>query len=129
MGDRPSSPLSPHLQVYRLPLTPLLSITHRITGVVLSIGLLAVVGMLLAVAESPSAYEAIRGFLSGWIGRGLILIWLLALFVHFCHGVRHLIWDLGYGFERSDLTRHGVWEVAAAVALAFLTWLTMSFVP
>lgn len=120
-----SRPLSPHLQIYRLPLTAWLSISHRITGVILILGLLAVVAVLFAVAESPPLYQAIHRFLAGWAGRGVLLIWLLALFVHFCHGVRHLIWDLGFGLERSALTRHSRWELWVAAGLTLLVWLTM----
>lgn len=125
MDFRPSRPLSPYLQVYRLPLTAWLSISHRISGVILSFGLLAVVGVLFAAAQSPPCYEAIQGFLAGWAGRALLLVWLLALFIHFCHGIRHLIWDLGFGLQRQALTRHSLWELGAAVALTLLAWLTM----
>jgi succinate dehydrogenase / fumarate reductase cytochrome b subunit len=115
-------PLSPHLQIYRLPLTAWLSISHRICGVILSLGLVALSLGLLAAAHSPSSYEAIRGFLAGWVGRGVLFFWLLALFLHFCHGIRHLIWDLGLGFERLSLARHSGWELLAAVSLTVLAW-------
>ncbi len=126
MNFQPSRPLSPHLQVYRLPLTAWLSISHRIAGLILSFGLLAVVAVLLAAAQSPSSYEALRGFLKGWAGRMLLLIWLLAVFVHFCHGIRHLIWDLGFGFQRPALVRYSLWELVAAAALTLAAWLTMT---
>lgn len=124
MDFRPSRPLSPHLQIYRLPPAAWLSISHRITGVILSLGLVALVAVLLA-APSPSRYAAIHEFLAGWAGRGVLLLWMLALFVHFCHGVRHLIWDVGFGFQRSTLARHSWWELGAAVALTLLSWLTV----
>lgn len=116
-------PLSPHLQIYRLPLTAWLSISHRFSGVVLSLGLVATVLVLFAVAESPLLYESIHGFLGSWVGKATLLLWLLALSVHFCHGIRHLIWDLGFSLGRSALVSHSWWELGAAVGLTLLVWL------
>ncbi len=118
-----SRPLSPHLQIYRLPLTALLSITHRITGVALVLGWLVTVAVVVAVAGDGAAYEAIQDFLTGAPGRALLLLWLLALFLHFCHGVRHLLWDVLLGFERRRLTRDSALELASALGLALATWL------
>ncbi len=115
-------PLSPHLQIYRLPLTAWLSISHRVSGAILSLGLVALTLVLLAAAQSPAYYEAIRGVLASWIGKGGLFIWLLALFVHFCHGIRHLVWDLGLGFAHLSLARHSRWELLAAVGLTVLAW-------
>ncbi len=122
MASDPIRPLSPHLQIYRLPLTALLSITHRITGVVLSLGLICLIGILMAVAGQGQAYDSVHSFLNGRLGQGLLLLWLLALFVHFCHGIRHLIWDTTCGFDRSLLTRHSLWELFFAAALTILSW-------
>lgn len=125
MDSHPSRPLSPHLQVYRLPLTAWLSISHRISGVILSIGLLAIVMVLLAVAESPFWYEAGRKFLASWVGKGLLLLWVLALFIHVCHGIRHLLWDIGIGLERLVLSRYSRWELGTAVGLTLIAWLML----
>ncbi len=116
-------PLSPHLQVYRLPLTALLSITHRITGVALALGWLVSVAVVVAVAGDGAAYEAIQDFLTGAPGQALLLLWLLALFLHVCHGVRHLLWDVLLGFERERLNRDSALELAAALGLALAAWL------
>ncbi|BCX89941.1 succinate dehydrogenase/fumarate reductase, cytochrome b subunit [Methylomarinovum tepidoasis] len=116
-------PLSPHLQIYRLPLTAWLSITHRITGVVLSFGLLVLVGMVLAIAGAGEGYGALQAFLHGFWGRVWLFLWLLALFSHFCHGIRHLLWDVILGFERERLSRHSLLELLAALGLTCLAWL------
>ncbi len=116
-------PLSPHLQIYRLPLTALLSITHRITGVALVMGWLVTVAVVVAVAGDGTAYEAIQDFLTGTLGQAFLLLWLLALFLHLCHGVRHLLWDVLLGFDRERLNRDSVIELAAALGLALSTWL------
>ncbi len=116
-------PLSPHLQVYRLPLTALLSITHRITGVILCLGLFFLVWVLLQMAADPVGYEALRDFLQTWIGRLILWLWTLSLFVHFSHGIRHLLWDLGWGFAKDTLDKHGFIELAAALILSLAVWL------
>ncbi len=118
-----SRPLSPHLQIYRLPLTALLSITHRITGVALALGWLVTVAVVVAIAGDGSGYTTIRGFLHTVPGQVLLLFWLLALFLHFCHGVRHLLWDVLLGFDRERLARDSGLELAAALGLALATWL------
>jgi len=122
MASPTDRPLSPHLQIYHLPLTALLSITHRITGVILSLGLVGLVAILLAIAGGGGSYDAIHSFMNGILGQGFTLLWLLALFVHFCHGIRHLIWDTVAGFEPSTLTRHSGWELTAAVMLTLISW-------
>ncbi len=116
-------PLSPHLQIYRLPLTAWLSITHRITGVVLGFGLIGLVGFVLALAGDGTAYTAMQRGLQSPVGRLLLFLWLLALFLHFCHGIRHLLWDLVWGFERERLACHSVIELIAALGLTGLSWL------
>ena len=124
LQSNPSArPLSPHLQVYRLPLTAMLSITHRITGVILSLGLIFVVWVLFQIVTDPVGYEAIRGFLQTWLGRVCLWLWTLSLFVHFNHGIRHLLWDIGWGFEREALNKHSIVELAVALILSIVVWL------
>ncbi|QXP83499.1 succinate dehydrogenase, cytochrome b556 subunit [Methylococcus sp. ANG] len=110
-------PLSPHLQVYRLPVTALLSITHRITGVLLSLGLVGLVLVLMSVVQGPSAYAPVHAFLSGIVGRILLWAWIAALLFHLSHGIRHLAWDTGHGFSRDSLTYYALGELAAALVL------------
>ncbi|BBL75319.1 succinate dehydrogenase, cytochrome b556 subunit [Methylomagnum ishizawai] len=114
MSERP---LSPHLQVYRLPLTALLSISHRITGVVLSLGLVLWVVFLMAVAQGGSHYALAQALLDSFLGRLLLWGWIYALFFHLCHGVRHLVWDTVHGLERDTLQFYGYVELAASALL------------
>ncbi len=118
-------PLSPHLQIYRLPLTALLSITHRISGVVLGLGLILLMAALFSVAGNGVFYSAIHAFLNSVLGQVFLLLWLLALFLHFCHGIRHLIWDTVSGFEHSTMTRHSFWELGLAVLLTLISWIVV----
>ncbi|MCB2109116.1 MAG: succinate dehydrogenase, cytochrome b556 subunit [Rhodobacteraceae bacterium] len=116
-------PLSPHLQVYRLPLTAILSITHRITGIGLSAGLLLLAWWLAAAAYGPDAYAAYAKVAGSWLG---YLVWFgfsLALYFHLCNGIRHLFWDMGKGFEIAQAQRSDKLVIIAAIVLTVLTWL------
>lgn len=118
MNERP---LSPHLQIYRLPPTALLSIAHRITGVALSLGLILWVVYLSACAD-PESFELAQSWLRSGFGRLFLVLWVFAVFLHFCHGVRHLIWDTGRGFAKEALNRHAWIVLATAVALTGLSF-------
>ncbi len=114
--DTGGRPLSPHLQVYRPQLTSVLSITHRASGVFLSLGTVFLACWLLAVASGPEAYAEARGFATSWVGQLGLLAWSGALFYHLCNGIRHLFWDAGRGLEIEQVNRSG-WIVLAAAAL------------
>ena len=124
MNERP---LSPHLQVYRLPLTALISITHRATGVFLSLGMIVLVIFLLAVAQGSESFDFIHGFLQSIIGRLFLWAWIYALLFHLCHGFRHLIWDTGHGFERETLNRFATYEIIASLVLVLMVFLVVLF--
>lgn len=110
-------PLSPHLQVYRLPLNAVASIVHRITGVVLSVGLLLFVGSLLTISVGENAYMTMQNLMNHALGTVILWLFIYALFFHLCHGVRHLIWDAGSGFEREHMDRNIYIELIASVVL------------
>jgi succinate dehydrogenase / fumarate reductase cytochrome b subunit len=102
-ANRPSNrPLSPHLQVYRLPLLAILSILHRATGVALSVGALYLATWVIYAASNPQAYALFQGFNTSIGGRILLGGWLFSAFYHLFNGIRHLFWDAGYGFELKD---------------------------
>lgn len=110
-------PLSPHLQVYKLPLNAVASIVHRITGSLLSAGLLLFVGSLLAISSGNAAYATMQNLLNHALGTLVLWLFIYALFFHLCHGVRHLIWDAGSGFERQQMDRNIYIELIASVIL------------
>ena len=116
-------PTSPHLQIYRLPLTALLSITHRITGVLLAFGCVLLIVILAAAADGASSYEAILPHLQSWYGQLFLAGLVFSLYLHFCNGVRHLIWDVGYGFELGFVDLTAKLAIALAIALTVATWL------
>lgn len=115
-------PLSPHLGVYRPQLTSVLSITHRITGVVLSASLLLLVYWLWAVASGPEAYASAQALLGSFLGRLVLFAGTLALFFHLCNGIRHLFWDSGRGFEMTTVYASGRAVIIASVVLSVVAW-------
>ncbi len=116
-------PLSPHLQVYRFPLTVILSITHRITGAFLAIGTLLLLYLLMAAAAGPQSYQSAHALVSSWLGQVLLLLWTFALYFHFCNGIRHLIWDVGYGFDKQLVDKTALIVMIASILLTVVTWL------
>ncbi|MDR9433568.1 MAG: succinate dehydrogenase, cytochrome b556 subunit [Spiribacter sp.] len=116
-------PLSPHLQVYRLPFTALTSISHRISGVLLSAGALVLVYWVLAAAAGPASYASASSLLGSLPMQLLMLLWTFVLFYHLCNGIRHLFWDAGYGFELESAKRSGQAVLVGAFLLTGLGWL------
>jgi len=119
----PAKPLSPHLQVYRLPLTALMSITHRITGVGLTLGLLLLVAWVFSAAQGPEAYAAFTACVGSWLGYLILFGFSAALFFHLCNGIRHLFWDAGRYFEMAETERANRAILAATVLLTCISWL------
>ena len=115
-------PLSPHLQVYRLPLTGVISICHRLTGVILAVGVVFFVGLLLAVAGGPDSFAPIQALLDSLFGRVVLFLWSFALFFHLCHGIRHLLWDTGRGFDKETMDKFALLELVATVGVTLLIW-------
>ena len=92
-------PLSPHLQIYRPMLTMMMSIVHRITGVALYAGTVLLAWYLIALAMGPDAFETAAWFLNSIVGQLILLGFTWALFHHLLGGVRHFVWDAGYGMD------------------------------
>lgn len=109
-------PLSPHLQIYKPQMTSVLSILHRFAGVALSTGLLALVYWIYAVAAGANTYEVMLSFYQGFVGKILLIGWCVSFFYHLCNGIRHLVWDMGHGFELPNVYVGG-WIVLATTAL------------
>ncbi|MDH3713318.1 MAG: succinate dehydrogenase, cytochrome b556 subunit [Gammaproteobacteria bacterium] len=123
MAYEDERPLSPHLQVYRLPLTAVVSIIHRLTGLVIVLGAVLLIVVLFSVAAGPQSYATAQAALDSWIGRLLLIGLTLALYFHLCNGVRHLFWDIGYGFELETVDRTALATAVGALVLTSATWL------
>ena len=115
------SPLSPHLSVYKWQITMVLSITHRATGIFLSLGLLLLSCWLLAIASGPESYDNINRYVNAWYGQALLIAFVFSIYFHLCNGIRHLVWDTGYGFEIKTFYGSGYAVIIATIVLTALT--------
>ncbi|MGF1476778.1 MAG: succinate dehydrogenase, cytochrome b556 subunit [Geminicoccaceae bacterium] len=116
-------PLSPHLQVYRWYVVMATSILHRATGIALALGLVLLTWWLTALAGGPESFATVNGIVDSWFG-GLVLFGYTAvLFYHAANGIRHMVWDVGYGYDKEVARNSGIAVVAAAGALTLLVWL------
>jgi succinate dehydrogenase / fumarate reductase cytochrome b subunit len=116
-------PLSPHLQVYRPQLTSVLSILHRLTGILLGMGTLALVYWLMAAAAGPKYFKFAQMLAGSIPGRVLLFGWTLCLVYHLLNGIRHLVWDTGRGLEIDQVYRSGRLAIAATIILTIAIWL------
>jgi len=115
-------PLSPHLQIYRLPLAAWLSISHRITGVGLTLGTLLLTYWIVAAAYGPVTYADFTDYLTSPLGYLVLFGFSVALFYHLCNGIRHLFWDAGKNFEIAQTNRGNVVVLAGTVILTAVAW-------
>ncbi len=115
-------PLSPHVQVYRMPMAAVLSITHRMMGIVLTFGALLLVYMLNAAMYGEEAYATAQMILGSWLGRIVLLGVVFALWYHLVNGLRHLYWDTGRGLELEQLRVSGMVMLAVAGGMTLLTF-------
>jgi succinate dehydrogenase / fumarate reductase cytochrome b subunit len=115
-------PLSPHLQVYRFALTMAMSIAHRITGAGLYLGTLLLAWWLIAAAADAASFEVVSAFLGSAVGRLILFGFSWALFHHMLGGLRHFIWDLGYGLDHPGREYLAQGTLVGGVLLTVLTW-------
>jgi succinate dehydrogenase / fumarate reductase cytochrome b subunit len=127
-GARRNRPLSPNIQIYRPQLTSVLSIANRMTGVALSLCAVVLVVWLVAAATGPTAYAIVQGVLASWIGQVVLFGCTFAFFLHFCGGIRHLVWDTGVGFALASIYASGWAVVGASVALTAAAWVVSLFI-
>ena len=119
-------PLSPHLQVYRWGITMWLSSLHRITGLLLSVGAVALAVWLMAIASGQESYASVQQLFASGAFKVLLVGWAFCFFLHLANGVRHLAWDTGAGFDKKTINASG-WTVilVAVVATAAFSWLAI----
>ncbi len=116
-------PLSPHLTVYKPQITSVLSIFHRITGAGLAISTALVVFWLASLAIGEVTFKRYNNFLNNPFIIIVLVSSLWALWYHFCTGLRHLYWDMGYGYDLKSVTISGWVAVIFSFVLTFLTLL------
>ena len=116
-------PLSPHLQVYRPQITSILSIVHRLTGVGLVAGALIFSYWISAATYGPVYFDQAQEILGSWFGRLVLLGLTFALFFHLANGIRHLAWDIGWGYEMKTLTLTGWALIIFTIVMTILTFI------
>lgn len=115
-------PLSPHLQIYKPQMTSVLSIFHRISGIVLFFGAFLWTGWLVGLASGPECYDWVQGFALHPLGILVLVGWSFVLFYHLLNGIRHLMWDAGIGVDIPTATKTGWIVIVSTVVLTALTW-------
>ena len=115
-------PLSPHLSVYRWPVTMVTSILHRATGIGMAAGFVVFVVWLFDAASGPEVYAVFLGAANTLIGKLLLIGWSWAFFYHLCNGIRHLVWDSGRGFEISHATASAWLVIVGSFVLTAAFW-------
>lgn len=119
---RSRRPLSPHLQIYKMSLTLVMSGFHRITGFALYFGTVLVAWWLLAAASGPNAYAYVEWFMGSLMGRLVLLGYSWALIHHMLGGIRHLIWDTERGFEPAERELLAMATIVGSIILTLVVW-------
>ena len=118
-----NNPLSPHLQIYRWQVSSLLSITHRISGVINLLALIFILFWLLVLSFGENNYELFLISINSFFGKFILIGFTWSMSFHLLSGIRHLVWDLGYGFEIKTANISGVIVVIFSLVLTILFWL------
>jgi succinate dehydrogenase / fumarate reductase, cytochrome b subunit len=117
------NPLSPHLQIYRWHVSSLLSITHRIVGVINLLALIIIFFWLLTLSLGENNYLLFLSAINSFFGRFILIAFTWSMSFHLLSGIRHLVWDLGYGFEIKTANISGVVVIISSLVLTIIFWL------
>jgi succinate dehydrogenase / fumarate reductase cytochrome b subunit len=121
--SRRARPLSPHLTIYRPTMTMAMSIAHRISGAALYLGVLMLAWFLIAASADASSFAIFSDFIASFIGRVVLFVVTWALFHHLVGGLRHIVWDAGYGLD-APLRDQMAWAtLIGGFALTVLVWI------
>ena len=118
------NPLSPHLQIYRWHISSLLSITHRIAGVINLLALIFIFFWLIALSLGESNYESFLLIINSFFGKFILIGFTWSMIFHLLSGIRHLAWDLGYGYEIKTANISGIIVIVFSLALTIIFWLS-----
>jgi len=117
-----NKPLSPHLQIYKPQITSILSISHRITGIILFFSTFLICFWLFSIAFNNNFESLINIFFSKTIGKTLLFFITLSFFYHLLNGIRHLFWDIGYGYKLSNVYLSGIFVVLLSLITNIYIW-------
>ena len=117
------NPLSPHLQIYRWQISSLLSITHRISGILNLLGLIFISVWISSAGIGENLFEYFSVFLKSFIGKFILIGFTWSTSYHLLSGIRHFFWDLGYGYEIKTVNISGVIVIISSLLLTVFLWL------
>ena len=117
------NPISPHLQIYRWHISSLLSITHRISGIINLLALVLIFFWLLGLSFGESNYELLLLIINSFFGKFILIGFTWSMSFHILSGIRHLVWDLGYGFEIKTANISGIIVIICSLVLTIIFWL------
>ena len=118
-------PLSPHLQIYKPQISSLMSILHRITGIVLTVGTIPLLLWLWAVAYDAAMFAALQNFFNAWYGVVMMVGWSAAFYYHLANGIRHMYWDTARGFSIKSVDLSGILTFVFVVVATAATWIVV----
>jgi|TARA_Y100001001_G_scaffold59715_1_gene56566 succinate dehydrogenase / fumarate reductase cytochrome b subunit len=118
-----NNPLSPHLQIYRWHISSLLSITHRIAGVINLLALILIFFWLVVLSLGESNYELFLSIINSFFGKSILIGFTWSMSFHLLSGIRHLVWDLGYGFEIKTANISGTIVIITSLVGTVIFWL------
>ena len=117
------SPLSPHLQIYRWHISSLLSITHRISGIINLLALILIFFWLSILSFSEINYELFLLTINSLLGKFILIGFTWSMTFHLLSGIRHLAWDLGYGYEIKTANISGIFVIIFSLVTTITFWL------
>jgi len=117
------NPLSPHLQIYRWQVSSLVSITHRITGILNLLGLIFICIWISSAGISQNLFEFYSFFLKSFFGKFILIGFTWSMSYHLLSGVRHFFWELGYGYEIKTANISGIVVIVSSLFMTVLLWL------
>jgi len=117
------NPLSPHLQIYRWHISSLISITHRISGIINLLALILIFYWLVVLSFGESNYESFLLIVNSFFGKFILIGFTWSMIFHLLSGIRHLAWDLGYGYEIKTANISGIIVIIFSLALTIIFWL------
>ena len=121
--NKENRPLSPHLTIYKPQITSVLSISHRITGIIQSFGLVLIFILILLIMSKKENYLFVESFLQSLFGKTFFILYTFSLLYHILNGIRHLIWDLGFGFDLKNVNFTGYSIIFLSIFLNLMLWI------
>ena len=118
-----NNPLSPHLQIYRWHISSLISITHRISGIINLLALILIFFWLLFLSFGENNYELFLLIINSFFGKFILIGFTWSMNFHLLSGIRHLAWDMGYGFEIKTANISGIIVIITSLFLTIIFWL------